>query len=142
MSAPTVCIACAWMGDDPDNGRCPLCHRTDSLRRRRSHDELLARDLVTANFWTDRGIGIAQRAILAYALGIESGNTGTPPMSPIEALRAVANLLEMLKSTHPDAIGPDTSGPDASGQDTSGTTDARRELRVSPRNDDRAEETC
>jgi hypothetical protein len=63
-------------------------------------DPVLARDLEIANLWMDTGIGMAQRAIRAFARGIEAGHRAiekTPLSNPVDALNDVANLLEYLK---------------------------------------------
>lgn len=72
-------------------------------------DEILARDLEIANAWIDIGIGMSQRAIRAFARGIEAAYPpGTMPQTANAAsLRTVADLLEHLKHTQKPKEAPD-----------------------------------
>ena len=63
-------------------------------------DPVLARDLEAAEFWVDRGLGMAQQAIRSYARGIKLGTESgaLPVLDAVTALRIMADLLEHLKT--------------------------------------------
>ena len=77
------------------------------MRRDIEGADRLQRDLELANAWIDVGISMAQKAVKAFARGLEAAHPpGTQPQAhAVETLRTVADLLEHLKH-EPHGRGP------------------------------------